>query len=424
MRQLIKYCVFLILVNLAIGQNLQWREVGRMPVPVKGHRAIALDSVILIIGGFSDSLNSPIDLIQEYNPQTNKWRIIGQTKFRRTNFLSSKSGDSLLIYGGITRSYNPRDYYTLEVWKQNFSPYIYKYNPIFNRTFFTGVSIDNKIYIFGGKKAYVHQDTSRMNFFVEYDFKKDSVLFAIERLQDTPEQPFYQSTAKLNDNIFIFGGVSIGISNRIYRYNITSRSLNRISLNLLVPRAGSEAIDLSNNSIMIIGGFNENSKALRSTEIFNFYGTSFSIEQGPPMLYPRREFAAVKFRNSIYVFGGENQFDNIVPFVEKLDLRTSTENDNPAVMNEIELHQNFPNPFNPTTTISFKISQKSKVFLEIFDIFGKQVKLLLNDELEPGEHLVIWNGFDNDGKKVSSGVYFYRISLGKTTITKKMILAK
>lgn len=423
-RLVIIYSIVFSLIHLASAQNLQWREVGRMPIPVKGHRAVALDSVILVIGGFSDSLNSPVDFIQEYNPQTNTWRIIGQTKFKRTYFQASRFHDSLLFYGGISRSPTVRDYFSLEVWRRNSQPYIYKYNPIFNRVFSAGTSIENRIYLFGGKKSVAHIDTNKLNYLVEYDILKDSVTFAIERFPGFPELPFYQSVENIDENIFVFGGVSIGVMNSIYRFNRINRNFIRIPLNLLVPRAGSEAVEFNGNSILIIGGFNESQKALRTTEIFQYQGNTFSIELGPNMIFARREFAAVRYKNSVYVFGGENQFDNIVPFVEKLDLRTSVNTEDELLVDNIILDQNFPNPFNPVTNISFKIWQKSNVFLEIFDIFGKRVRVLVNSELEPGRYSFEWDGIDENGNRVSSGTYFYRIISGKNSITKKMLLIK
>lgn len=422
-RIIFKIFVLFIITLSAYAQNLQWQEIGRMPLPVEGHRAVALDSVILIIGGYSDSLNSIVDFIQEYNPYTNSWRIIGKTKFKRVNFTASRVGDSLFIFGGIPRSPSFMDYYSLEVWKKNYQPYIFRYNPIFNRSYFSSILTQDKIYLFGGRKIYHHADTTRLKFLVEYDVIEDSILFSIDRFPNTPEIPFNQSVGKLNNSIFIFGGVCGGILNTIYRFNLLTKSLSRVPLNLLSPRAGAEALELNNNSLIIIGGFSESFKALKTTEIFKYDGNTFSIEQGPPLHYARRNFAAVKFKNSIYVFGGEDQFDNVVSHVEKLDLQTSMKEEivSPS---ELELEQNYPNPFNPTTHISFKIPQKSKVFLEIFNIFGKRITTLVNDELDAGKHTVEWNGRDEYGNLVASGVYFYRISNGNTSITKKMTLLR
>ena len=88
------------------------------------------------------------------------------------------------------------------------------------------------------------------------------------------------------------------------------------------------------------------------------------------------------------------------------------------------LNQNYPNPFNPTTNIPFSVSQKSYVKLTIFDSKGKQIKLLLNKSMEQGEHLILWDGLDNWGKRVASGVYFYQINTNGFKKTKKMVFLK
>ncbi|MEA2095611.1 MAG: FlgD immunoglobulin-like domain containing protein [Candidatus Cloacimonadota bacterium] len=90
-----------------------------------------------------------------------------------------------------------------------------------------------------------------------------------------------------------------------------------------------------------------------------------------------------------------------------------------------QLIGNYPNPFNPTTTISFSVTQNSNfVNLEVFNIKGQKVKQLVNEQLSAGEHQVIWNGKDDNGKTVTSGIYFYKMKSGSYTSTKKMILMK
>jgi len=97
----------------------------------------------------------------------------------------------------------------------------------------------------------------------------------------------------------------------------------------------------------------------------------------------------------------------------------------PMIPAEISLYQNYPNPFNPTTTISFDLAQTTTfVNLEIYNMKGQKVKQLISDQLSAGKHSVIWNGNDENGKPVSSGIYFYKLKSGVYTSTKKMILMK
>ncbi|MFC1887189.1 T9SS type A sorting domain-containing protein [Candidatus Cloacimonadota bacterium] len=88
------------------------------------------------------------------------------------------------------------------------------------------------------------------------------------------------------------------------------------------------------------------------------------------------------------------------------------------------LNGNYPNPFNPTTAISYSLSSDSDVTLEIYNIKGQLVRTLVNDIITAGPQEVIWNGLDDCSNKVSSGVYFYKLNAGDYTSTKKMILLK
>ena len=88
------------------------------------------------------------------------------------------------------------------------------------------------------------------------------------------------------------------------------------------------------------------------------------------------------------------------------------------------LHQNRPNPFNPTTAIKFSIPTRTQATLRIYDIAGREVRTLVDGILDAGAKEVTWFGRDNDGRDVTSGVYFYRLSAGKDEATKKMVLIR
>ncbi|HEY5132948.1 MAG TPA: T9SS type A sorting domain-containing protein, partial [Candidatus Krumholzibacteriaceae bacterium] len=89
------------------------------------------------------------------------------------------------------------------------------------------------------------------------------------------------------------------------------------------------------------------------------------------------------------------------------------------------LYQNHPNPFNPSTTISYYVPASGQVTLDVYDSSGRLVVRLANSERQSkGTHSVEWRGFDSGGRSVSSGVYFYRLTSGKETISKKMVLLR
>ena len=88
------------------------------------------------------------------------------------------------------------------------------------------------------------------------------------------------------------------------------------------------------------------------------------------------------------------------------------------------LGQNSPNPFNPSTTISYQVSDPSHVEINVYDIRGAKVKSLVNAFTQTGSYKVNWDGSDSSGRNVSSGVYFYRMRAGDFEVIKKMVLLK
>jgi hypothetical protein len=90
----------------------------------------------------------------------------------------------------------------------------------------------------------------------------------------------------------------------------------------------------------------------------------------------------------------------------------------------LALQQNYPNPFNPSTSIRYELPVKTLVAVEIYDVSGGRVARLVDGEQERGPHVAEWRGLDDRGRSVASGVYFYRLTAGTKTISKKMILLR
>ncbi|MCP4632102.1 MAG: hypothetical protein GY855_04185 [candidate division Zixibacteria bacterium] len=107
-----------------------------------------------------------------------------------------------------------------------------------------------------------------------------------------------------------------------------------------------------------------------------------------------------------------------------------TEGNDDFLPHHVELKQNYPNPFNPETTISYYIppigAQPAEVKIEIYNIRGEIVKTLVDDYQYPGHHRIAWGGTDDNGDKLSSGIYFYNLKMWNTAFThaRKMVLVK
>jgi flagellar hook assembly protein FlgD len=95
----------------------------------------------------------------------------------------------------------------------------------------------------------------------------------------------------------------------------------------------------------------------------------------------------------------------------------------PAYANRLD--QNYPNPFNPTTTIEYSIAETGFVSLKVYDVAGQLVRTIVDEVQSPGQvRPVRWNGLNDRGHSVSSGVYFYKLTAADFTKTRKMVLLK
>lgn len=113
---------------------------------------------------------------------------------------------------------------------------------------------------------------------------------------------------------------------------------------------------------------------------------------------------------TIYAFGG-------LP-------TTVEEGDNGSLPADYTLEQNHPNPFNPSTTIEFTLPTRSHVLVKIYDVLGREVTTLANQQMSMGLHTVTWDGTDFSGEPVATGTYFYRLTADGYSESKKMILLK
>ncbi|MBA4311791.1 MAG: hypothetical protein C0417_04080 [Chlorobiaceae bacterium] len=113
--------------------------------------------------------------------------------------------------------------------------------------------------------------------------------------------------------------------------------------------------------------------------------------------------------------------------VKEYSIETTTDvKDNQSrAPQKFSLERNYPNPFNPSTKISFSLPSKEIVTLKVYDVLGKEVATISSGEFNSGIHTVEWSGKDNSGTEVSSGIYFYHLQAGnKFSQTNKMVFLR
>jgi hypothetical protein len=155
-------------------------------------------------------------------------------------------------------------------------------------------------------------------------------------------------------------------------------------------------------------------------EILNVNLTSISdngLEPGNGEIF----FITGKFKNASDIEVEKIEVTNSNGNIIKPDFKLIATDIYPT---NFKLEQNYPNPFNPATTIKFAIPTETRVQIAVFDITGRLVKVLIDNVLPAGEYLTVWDGTDQNGFKVSSGIYIYRMYADEFVTSKKMMLAK
>lgn len=422
-----KYLITIVLIafGVAFAQKPSWIvKQNKMPYPVSGGQVVydpsPQSTKVYIFGGYSDSLQQAVDWIQEYDVEKDQWRIVGKMKQPRQQFVADLWNDKVLFFGGTVDS--SKDKNSMESW--DFQPFtqtkVVDENINFGRAYSTGHIINDDLYIIGGAPSGI--STTQLPYITAYNLKTKETTIKYDFTSE--DKPRNRSTFIINNNIYIFGGFTNGVTEKIQKFDITNQKLYDLQEKLITARGDAAGIY---NSVYkkgyIIGGRNENNAALSSVEVVTLnYDGSLKIQETAQLNYPRTNLMVVNYRGAIAVFGGKDIKGKVVPFVEILIGETveTEENNIPA---SFYLSQNYPNPFNPETTIDYQIFSESKVELKIYDILGNEIQTLVNEIKLPGVYHSIFNA-----KNLASGIYIYKLSVsgkfGNFYQTKKMTLIK
>jgi FlgD Ig-like domain/Kelch motif len=419
--------IFLMLCGtVPVGaQKYIWKIAGQMTHPVWGGQ-LAYDiksqgNLIYILGGYSDSTRKSVDWIQEYDIANNKWSIVGHMKRPREQFVADIWNNQIMYFGDSLVNNT-----TLESWDfktANSIPVIFdSTNSNFDRSYSTGHIVGNNLYIVGG----LSPTGTTLPYIVGYDLMQKQVTLTSKEITSSGK-PRQHMSFIIGDNIYIFGGATIGISDSTNRFNIPTTTLSTLSVNLLEHRAAGAAVY---NPIIqkgfIIGGYNETNKAMATVEQVTIgQDGTLSIISFPSLNKARTDLMAVNYKGRVVVIGGKDENGKSVPEVELLDtLVTSvvvSRNDIPA---DFALHQNYPNPFNPSTIIVFDLAKPAHISLNIYSVLGQYVKTLETGDYQAGSFKSVWNGKDKFNNTVPSGIYFLQLRAGNFMQTRKMIMLK
>lgn len=140
-------------------------------------------------------------------------------------------------------------------------------------------------------------------------------------------------------------------------------------------------------------------------------------------IYPTKFNKAGTYKNTVAFYVAGAQYPVMVDVIVTI-LKSAPGSANKDLENYTPGLMNYPNPFNPTTTICFSLEKATDVELTVFDVLGRKVTCLHSGELPAGEHDIQWDGTNSGGQRLSSGVYFYQLRMGEQIETRKMIMIK
>jgi hypothetical protein len=228
--------------------------------------------------------------------------------------------------------------------------------------------------------------------------------------------------------MIMYGGQNNGARNDIWAFDLTLNTWTE-----LTPAVSPDGrwftahtYDAANHRVMIFGG---NTGTVISSEVWAFdLATNTWFMMNPSGTGPTHRAGATAVydgaNDRMVVFGGKGaEFYNEVWSLENLSgSPTAAEARLPE--NGPRLGQNYPNPFNPSTVIGYEISTPGFVSLRIYDVRGKLVRTLVDENRAAGPHEVTWNGRTGTGAAVASGNYYYRLETAGEILVRRMVLLK
>ena len=168
-------------------------------------------------------------------------------------------------------------------------------------------------------------------------------------------------------------------------------------------------------AVVVEGDFTDVCVYLEEDEILDEQNTEFVLYYGSKN--------AISQRKSLIPTAGEMELQTgsgLTYYTMQLSDKSEIE----SIIPVTQLHQNYPNPFNPTTTIAYNLASDGPVTLEVYNIKGQKVTTLVNKQQSAGSHTIVWDGKDDSGRAVSSGVYHYRLRTNNNYVSRKMLLMK
>jgi len=407
-----------------------WRLTTPMNLPRYNHHMVLLDNGEVLAFGGGTGRKCEI-----FNPITEEWRMtdsmITSRNFESGIFTKLKDGRILVMGGvffstdsGYTKTLNNCEIFDPDSEKWSSAAPMLKARGNFAATLLN----DGKVLVTGGN------DKAKYLKYCEIYSPNTNTWSETDSLIEARSE---HAQILLDDgNVLLVGGTSRDSNgnatpeNHCLLFNVQTNKWQTVG-EIAAYRSFPGIFKISNKNLIVIGGDDPSTWEIYNlTENKSVYLDKFSDPKD--IILQRNKSNVIQMVNSNILVCGGYEYDGtfsppVILMVKKsaiFDVLTNIKNVVKKTTNNFKLFQNYPNPFNPTTKISYTLPFSSNVVLKIYDILGREIKTLLNKNQNPGKFSITWDGTDNNGEKVKSGIYLIKLYSGKYSSIIKTILLK
>ncbi len=401
--------------SVGFAQDGTWTSKAAMPAGRFWLASSVIDERVYAIGGTLGGEDaSGLTTTQEYNPMTNTWTAKANMSTPRYAHCACAANGKIYAIGG-------REDVALKT--------VEEYDPATNTwttkadmpTARMGVceTVNGKIYVLGGGTV-SNTGGTVLSVVEEYDPTTNTWTAKA----NMPRARTSHASSVVNGQIYVIGGFNPtsnlpgGFVNKVDVYNPATNTWATRSADLPTLRDNLSASSL-NGVIYVIGGQSSDGDALSTVEVYDPASDRWTTKRNMPTA--RLALTSAAASGKIYAIGGIRGLTTVEEYDPNPTAVVETGAGHPA---SFTLQQNYPNPFNPTTAISFQLSTASEVALVIYDLNGNVVKELARGKYAGGQHRLVWEGKDDRGNRVASGVYVYKLTAGDFVAQKKLVLMK
>jgi N-acetylneuraminic acid mutarotase len=400
-----------IFLFLFTARGQQWQSKASLPSPRQGMAAAVLSDTIYVIGGSETEIHG-LDVVQAYNVQQDLWETnIPSLNIARTNSAAVSFDEKIYVFGGRDHNqmisevelYDPVNSNQWVVVSQLPTP----------REGLSAVVVDSLIWVIGGAA-----------FQTKYDIVEcyNPAVNSWNTLSGSLNVPRVASVAAvINDSVYVFGGFYFGPLNSYEKYvpNAGWTAMGNMSYS-----CGSSSGAEVNGKMWIVGG--ENHDGILAKTQYTDPAFPGIWNTGPSMQLQRKNLSVARVGNYLFAIGGrfDQHMSGLTDGVEALDVVTGITE--PLVANPLKdfyLKQNFPNPFNNSTSFEVYIDKPTEATIGVSNILGQTVRHIYRGKLAGRRHFE-FDGRDDFGRVLPSGNYFIYLTDAEEKRVIKATLSK